>query len=91
MFRDQKSKESGSMALEKLAVEEKDMEVTVKKVVLETLKELEADEEGFAEIEPEELAGLVFEKVFVVLQKDPRHIDAVTTFGNEELEKLELN
>ena len=88
MFRTQKAKESESIAFN---MEERDMEVTVKKVVLEIMRELEFDLEGLLESEPEAIEGLIFEKVFAVLQKDPRHIEAVTTFGNEELEKLELN
>ncbi|MFH1237750.1 MAG: hypothetical protein V1648_05110 [Candidatus Aenigmatarchaeota archaeon] len=79
------------MTLGKLQVEERDMEVMVKKVVLEIMREMEFDIESLLESEPEAIEGLIFEKVFAVLQKDPRHIEAVTTFGNEELEKLELN
>jgi len=79
------------MALGKTDMEEKYMAVMVKRIVLEIAKELEADEEGYAEVELEEIQHLIFEKTLVVLQRDPKHIDAVTTFGNEELEKLELN
>jgi hypothetical protein len=87
----EKPQESASMALGKTDMEEKYMAVMVKRIVLEIAKELEADEEGYAEVELEEIQHLIFEKTLVVLQRDPKHIDAVTTFGNEELEKLELN
>jgi len=72
-------------------MEEKEMDSMVKKIVDEILKEIEFDLESLMDGDSEDIESLVFEKVISLLMKDPRHSEAVTTFGNEELEKLELN
>lgn len=82
-------KRSGIMTLK--ISDDKDMDIMVKKVVLEVMKEMDFDPENVFESDIEELEMLILEKTLHLFVKDPRHMESVTTFGNEELEKLEMN
>jgi len=71
--------------------DEKEISMMVKKVVHEVMKEIDFDLENILDSDLEDLEMLVLEKMLYLFAKDPRHMDSLTTFGNEELEKLEMN
>jgi hypothetical protein len=71
--------------------DEKEISMMVKKVVHEVMKEIDFDLENILDSDLEDLEMLVLEKTLYLFAKDPRHMDSLTTFGNEELEKLEMN